>query len=70
VNIMFNNESFDESMFMDIPVLETIDEIAADLFEIEESVMLESGIIMPGDWVLQECKFPTVSALLHISCEA
>lgn len=70
MNTMFNNESFDESMFMDIPVLETIDEIAADLFEIEESVMLESGIIMPGDWVLQECKFPTVSALLHIPCEA
>lgn len=68
VNIMFDN-TFDESMFMDTEVLETIDEIVVDLFKIEENVMLESGMIMPGDQLLQEFDFPIVSELLHISCE-
>lgn len=67
VNTMFKN-TFNESMFMDI--IETIDEIAVELFEIEESLILESGIIMPGDQLLQEFKFPTISELLHIPVEA
>jgi len=45
--------------------LEAIDTIASELFMIEESAMLEYGIVMPGDQMLMEMKFPTVSALLE-----
>lgn len=69
MNTMFNETSFDESMFMDIPVLETIDEIATDLFEIEESAMLALGIITNDDQLLEELNFPTVSELMHVPVE-
>ena len=45
--------------------LEAIDTIASELFMIEESAMLKYGIVMPGDQMLMEMKFPTVSALLE-----
>lgn len=71
VNLMFNdNISFDESMFMDTYVLETIDEIAVELFQIEESAMLALGIITKDDQLLEELNFPVVSDLLHVPVEA
>jgi len=71
VNLMFNdNISFDESMFMDTYVLETIDEIAVELFQIEESAMLALGIITTDDQLLEELNFPVVSDLLHVPVEA
>lgn len=71
MNLMFNdNISFDESMFMDTYVLETIDEIAVELFQIEESAMLALGIITKDDQLLEELNFPVVSDLLHVPVEA
>lgn len=71
MNLMFNdNISFDESMFMDTYVLETIDEIAVELFQIEESAMLALGIITTDDQLLEELNFPVVSDLLHVPVEA
>jgi len=55
---------------MDIPVLETIDEIAVELFQIEESAMLALGIITKDDQLLEELNFPVVSDLLHVPVEA
>jgi hypothetical protein len=69
VNSMFNEASFGESMFMDMNVLETIDEIAVELFQIEESAMLALGIITQDDQLLEELNFPVVSDLLHVPVE-
>lgn len=69
MNTMFYNTP-DKSIFMDINVLETIDEIAVELFQIEESAILALGIIMKDDQLLEELNFPAVSDLLHIPCEA
>jgi hypothetical protein len=65
---MFDN-TFDEFMFLDTDLLETIDEITTDLFEIEESAIMALGVIMPGDQLLQEFHLPLVADLLHIPCE-
>jgi len=47
------------------PKCDVIDTIASELFMIEESIMMKTGVIMPGDQMLMEMKFPTVSALLE-----
>ena len=59
--------SFDEMMYLDTNTLEAIDEVATELFEIEESAIFALGII-PPKWVqiLTELNFPTVSELLHV----
>lgn len=59
--------SFDELMYLDINTLEAIDEVATELFEIEESAIIALGIIPPKwDQILTELNFPTVSELLHV----
>jgi len=61
--------SFDESMFLDIDVLETISEIAADLFEIEESAIMDIGIlpVKNPDQMLTEFHMPIVSDIMAFS---
>ena len=67
MKIMEAKYTHDEWMYVDTTTLEAIDEIATDLFEIEESAILALGII-PSTWdqILVELNFPTVSELLHI----
>jgi hypothetical protein len=61
--------SFDESMFLNVDVLETISEIASDLFEIEESAIFELGVlpVKNPDQMLSEFHMPVISELLAFS---
>jgi len=58
--------SFDETMFLDTSVLETIDEIAGDLFEIEESAIREICEIPHDDRVLEQLNMPRISDLMCV----
>jgi hypothetical protein len=61
--------SFDESMYLDVDVLETISEIASNLFEIEESAIMEIGIlpVKNPDQMLAEFHMPIVSDIMAFS---
>lgn len=61
--------SFDESMFLNVDVLETISEIVSDLFEIEESAILELGVlpVKNQDQMLTEFHMPVVSDIMAFS---
>ncbi len=61
--------SHDESMFLDTSVLDVIDEIAIDLFEIEESAVREICEIPHDDRVLEQLNMPRISDLMHMPCE-
>jgi hypothetical protein len=65
----FEKYSFDELMYLDTMVLETIDEIAIDLFEIEESAVREICEIPHDDRVLEQLNMPRISDLMHMPCE-
>jgi len=61
--------SHDEFMFLDTSVLETIDEIAIDLFEIEESAIIDICEIPLNDCVLEQLNMPRISDLMQVPCE-
>jgi hypothetical protein len=60
--------SFYEEMYMNVEMMTTMDTIAVDLFEIEESVIFALGMIPPmkePDQVLEEFNFPRITDLIH-----
>jgi hypothetical protein len=69
-----NNNYFGECLYLNTKLLETIDAITNELFEMEESVVwCTGGKLFPDrnhDQVLQEFHLPLVADLLHIPCEA
>lgn len=58
--------SHDEWMYLDITTLDAIDEIASELFEIEESAIITIGILPGWDQILTELNFPVVTDLIHL----
>ena len=69
IQMRIEAQTHDESMYLDVMVLETIDEIATDLFEIEESAIREIGEIPLNDRVLEQLNMPRISDLMQVPCE-
>jgi hypothetical protein len=60
-----NKQSFNEMIVKQFTVMVTKDEIAAELFSIEESAMLSSGnMSAEPDLLLKEFHLPTVGKLM------
>lgn len=69
IHTNYDQYSFDELMYLDSLTLDTIDVIATDLLEIEESAIHEICDVPLNDRVLEQLNFPRVSDLMQVTCE-
>ena len=60
---MYNTDC---DVFMRADAFDTIDCIATELFQIEESARMAIGMITNGDQLLIEINMPNVSDLVHL----
>lgn len=56
----------DVEVFMRVSAFDTIDDIATDLLNIEESARLALGVVIPDDRFLIECNMPCVADLMQL----
>ena len=60
----------DAEVLMRATAFDLIEEIADELFTIEESARLSLGIVTYGDQLLHELNFPHVADLVHLPAQS